>query len=85
LDGRFLDRAVHALDLTIGPRMLDLGQPMFDAIRAVTRRVLLRAVSLPSGLSTAHSKTIWQCKPAALLQEEAPIVPGPNQPFAPIC
>src|SRR5215831_7384408 len=32
LDGRFLDRAVHALDLTIGPRMLDLGQPMFDAI-----------------------------------------------------
>src|SRR5262249_19000387 len=31
-DGRFLDRAVHALDLTIGPRMLDLGQPMFDAI-----------------------------------------------------
>src|SRR6516225_7861137 len=31
LDGRFLDRAVHALDLTIGPRMLDLGQPMFDA------------------------------------------------------
>src|SRR5215472_16583046 len=32
LDGRFLDRAVHALDLTIGPRMLDLGHPMFDAI-----------------------------------------------------
>ena len=32
LDGRFLDRAVHALDLTIGPGMLDLGQPMFDAI-----------------------------------------------------
>ena len=32
LDGRFLDRAVHALNLAIGPRMLDLGQPMFDAI-----------------------------------------------------
>jgi hypothetical protein len=32
LDGRFLDRAVHALDLAIGPGMLDLGQPMFDAI-----------------------------------------------------
>ena len=31
-DGRFLDRAVHALDLAIGPGMLDLGQPMFDAI-----------------------------------------------------
>jgi hypothetical protein len=25
LDGRFLDRAVHALDLAIGPGMLDLG------------------------------------------------------------
>lgn len=32
LDSRFLDRSVHALDLAIGPRMLDLGQPMFDAI-----------------------------------------------------
>jgi hypothetical protein len=32
LDGRFLDRAVHALDLAIGPGMLDLGQPMFDTI-----------------------------------------------------
>lgn len=34
LDGRFLDRAVHAFDLAIGPGMLDLGQPMFDAIFA---------------------------------------------------
>jgi hypothetical protein len=32
LDGRFLDRAIHALDLAIGLKMLDLGQPMFDAI-----------------------------------------------------
>jgi resolvase-like protein len=32
LDGRFLDRAVHALDLAVGPGMLDLSQPMFDAI-----------------------------------------------------
>ena len=32
LDGRVLDRAVHALDLAIGPGMLDLSQPMFDAI-----------------------------------------------------
>jgi len=31
-DCRFLDSSVHALDLTIGPRMLDLGQPMFDAV-----------------------------------------------------
>jgi hypothetical protein len=32
LDWRFLDRAVDALDPAIGPRMLDFGQPMFDAI-----------------------------------------------------
>ncbi len=31
-DGRFLDCPVHAFDLTIGPRMLDFGQPMFDPI-----------------------------------------------------
>ena len=34
LNGRFLDRAVHALDLTVCPRMLDLGQAMFDAVLA---------------------------------------------------
>ena len=32
LDSRFLDRPVHALDLAVCPWMLDLGQPMFDAI-----------------------------------------------------
>ena len=31
LDGRFLDCPVHALDLSIRPRMLRLRQPMFDA------------------------------------------------------
>jgi hypothetical protein len=32
LDGRVLDRAVHPLDLTIGPRMVHLGQAMLDAV-----------------------------------------------------
>ena len=32
LDGGFLDRSVHAFDLAIRPRMLDLGQPMLNAI-----------------------------------------------------
>ncbi len=32
LDGVVLNRAVHALDLAVRPWMLDLGQPMFDAI-----------------------------------------------------
>lgn len=45
LDDRFLDRAVHALDLAIGPGMLDLGQPMFDAISLVSRVEHMRHVS----------------------------------------
>ena len=32
LDGGFLDRAVHALDLPVGPGMLDLGEPVLDAV-----------------------------------------------------
>ena len=32
LDGRVFDCAVHAFDLTIGPRVLHLCQPMFNAI-----------------------------------------------------
>jgi len=29
---RFLDGSVHPLDLAIGPRMVWLGQPVFDPI-----------------------------------------------------
>jgi hypothetical protein len=32
LDGGVLDRAVHSLDLTVGPRMPGLGQSMIDVI-----------------------------------------------------
>lgn len=32
LNGGVLDRAVHALDLTVGPRMVGLGQPVLDAV-----------------------------------------------------
>lgn len=32
-DRRVLDRSVHALDLTVGPRMPGLCEPMFDAVR----------------------------------------------------
>lgn len=33
LDGCLLDRAVHPLDLAVGPRMVRLGQPVFDPVR----------------------------------------------------
>lgn len=32
LDGCVLDRSVHSLDLTIRPRMVDLGEAMLDAV-----------------------------------------------------
>ena len=32
--GRLLDRAVHAFDLAICPRVPDLGEPMFDLMLA---------------------------------------------------
>lgn len=38
LDGRLLDRAVHALDLTIGPRTLDLGLLIFDPVFLVSNK-----------------------------------------------
>ncbi len=31
-DGRLLERAVHAFDLAVRPGMLDLREPVFDAI-----------------------------------------------------
>ena len=32
-DGRLLDGAVHPLDLTIGPRVVRLGEPVLDVVR----------------------------------------------------
>lgn len=32
LDGRLLDGAVHALDLSVGPRMVDFGEPVLDDV-----------------------------------------------------
>lgn len=32
LDGCVLDGSVHALDLSVGPRMIDLGEPVLDTV-----------------------------------------------------
>ena len=34
LNGGFFDRSVHAFDLTVGPRMLDLGEAVLNAVLA---------------------------------------------------
>lgn len=31
-DGRILDGAVHPLDLSVGPWMIDFGEPVLDAV-----------------------------------------------------
>lgn len=47
-DGCFLDRAIHSLDLTIRPRMLDLGQSMLDAVLpACAAEDMLKGIAIP--------------------------------------
>ncbi len=33
-DGRFFDRSIHSLDLSVCPRVINFRQPMFDSILA---------------------------------------------------
>ena len=57
LDGGFLDCAVHALDLTIGPGMLDLGQPMFDPVLLAARIGHMRRVSCGRAVGVARRES----------------------------
>lgn len=34
LDGRFFDRSIHPLDLSVCPRVINFRQPMFDSVLA---------------------------------------------------
>src|SRR5690606_10753547 len=43
--GRFLDGAVHTLDLAIGPRMIGFGEPVFDAVLAADAIEHVRTVA----------------------------------------
>ncbi len=54
LGGRFLDRAVHALDLVIGPGMLDLGQPIFDPVFLTSHIKHMRHVSCRRAVRVAR-------------------------------
>jgi hypothetical protein len=46
-DGRVLDGAVHPLDLTVGPGMLGLGQPMIDVVEGAGIFEGMREEGLP--------------------------------------
>jgi hypothetical protein len=47
LNGRVLDRPMHPLGLSVGPRMIRLGQPMLD--RVLTTDVVERVAAEPGG------------------------------------
>ena len=48
-DGRILDGAVHPLDLTVGPRMLGLGQAMIDIVEGASKFEGMREEGLSLG------------------------------------
>src|SRR5277367_2426934 len=52
LDGSFLDGAVHALHLTVGPGMIGFGQAMVDAVQKTNpvKRVTTEASCRPSAV-----------------------------------
>ena len=50
LDGRVLDRAVHSLDLPVGPTVVHLGQPVLDVLLvadAIENLLAVVDISLP--------------------------------------
>ena len=55
LNGRLLEGSVHPLDLTIGPGMVWLGQPVLDAVR-ITKHV-------------EHMDAPSRCWPEAILRQ----------------
>ena len=57
LDGRFFDCSVHALDLAIRPWMLDLGQPVFDAIFPAAHIEHMRHVSCRRAIRVARRES----------------------------
>jgi len=55
-DCRFLDRAVHPFDLAIGPRTLDFGAPVLDAVLPAAHVELMRHVSRRRALRVTWKK-----------------------------
>jgi len=55
LDGCVLDCPVHPLDLSVGPRVIGLGQPMFDPV--LTTGAIERVAAEPGGRT---GSVLWQ-------------------------
>lgn len=64
-DGCFLDRSVHAFDLTIGPGMLDPGQAMLDPVFPASHIEHMRHVSCGRAVRIAR----WEGEPDPIVGE----------------
>lgn len=56
LDGGFFNRPVHSLDLSVGPRVLDFGQAVFDAVLAASH--------------VKHVRHVGGCRPIRVARRE---------------
>jgi hypothetical protein len=57
-EGGFLDRAAYPLDLAIGPRVLDLGEPVLDSVLFVPQVEKGAALPLMRSNKTALSSSM---------------------------
>ena len=67
--GRFLDRAVHAFDLAVRPRVLNLGEPMFDLMLAADAvKDVFEGINMPVVIGELDAAAIglepmaWTCR-----------------------
>lgn len=72
-DGRFLDRAVHALSLTDGPMMIDFGEAMFDAVLSPSQAELARRIA-PAAEENATAVIV-----SAKIESEIAVLPPDEQ------
>ena len=60
-DGRLLDRAVHAFDLAICPRVPDLGEPMFDLMLAANAvEDVFEGINMPVVIGELDAIACWE-------------------------
>ena len=61
LDGCFLDRAVHAFDLAIRPRVPDLGEPVVDLMLAADPvKDVLEGIDVPIMIGELDAIACWE-------------------------
>jgi hypothetical protein len=58
LDGRALDRLVHPLDLSIGPRTIGFGQPVLDLV--LTTDGVERVAAKPGGRASSVLRQVGE-------------------------